>query len=238
MTAALRTAEQDKAASGPEYRRVPLPNGGDATGSVALRLYQRTRRVRAYLRWSEHGRTRERYIGEVRQATRAANLADAWALARQRGLTLVPRVGVEPQSWASSPAVRAVMRANRGRDTKPEMLLRSQLHRMGLRYRVAVRPLSQVRRTADVVFTKAKVAVFVDGCYWHGCPEHHRPATKNAAFWSEKIAGNKSRDAETDQLLINAGWTVIRIWEHESPDAAAATVAAAVKSRESDTTGP
>ncbi|WP_285444456.1 very short patch repair endonuclease [Streptomyces sp. ISL-44] len=118
-------------------------------------------------------------------------------------------------SWATSPAVRSVMQGNRGKDTKPEVRLRSLLHAEGLRYRVGIRPLPNLRRTADIVFPKARVAVFVDGCFWHGCPEHHRPATKNSEFWREKIEGNRRRDAETDGLLRDAGWQVIRVWEHE-----------------------
>ncbi|WP_207784050.1 very short patch repair endonuclease [Micromonospora globispora] len=136
---------------------------------------------------------------------------------------------VVPESWASSPATRNVMRANRSRDTKPETLLRSRLHAMGLRYRVSRRPLPELRRTADLVFTGARVAVFVDGCYWHGCPEHHRPATKNSEFWKTKIEGNRARDIETTALLTKAGWTVIRIWEHEPIEGAAQRVLAAVR---------
>jgi DNA mismatch endonuclease (patch repair protein) len=74
-----------------------------------------------------------------------------------------------------------------------------------------------VRRTADIVFPKARVAVFVDGCYWHGCPKHHRPATTNAEFWQTKITDNKRRDAETNRALEDQGWTVVRCWEHEDP---------------------
>jgi DNA mismatch endonuclease, patch repair protein len=135
------------------------------------------------------------------------------------------------ESWASSPAVRNVMRGNKGRDTRPELALRSAVHALGLRYRVGLRPVPQVRRTADIVFTRAKVAVFLDGCFWHGCPEHHRPAKKNADFWTEKISGNMVRDASTDARLGEAGWQVIRIWEHEDPIAAARIIREAVRRR-------
>ena len=135
-------------------------------------------------------------------------------------------------SWASSPAVRNVMRGNRGRDTKPELALRSAVHALGLRYRVGLRPVPQVRRTADIVFTRAKVAVFLDGCFWHGCPEHHRPAQKNSDFWIAKIEGNKARDADTDSRLREVGWRVIRIWEHEDPVAAASVIKNAVGERQ------
>ncbi|MFF5991929.1 very short patch repair endonuclease [Prauserella flavalba] len=107
------------------------------------------------------------------------------------------------------------MRGNRGRDTEPERRLRALLHARGLRYRVSARPLPNLRRTADIVFPKARVAVFVDGCYWHGCPQHHRPATKNSNFWRTKIAENKRRDAETNRALAAEAWTVLRFWEHE-----------------------
>lgn len=135
----------------------------------------------------------------------------------------------ESGSWASSPAVRAVMRGNKGRDTKPELALRSAVHARGMRYRVGVRPVPQVRRTADIVFSRAKVAVFLDGCFWHGCPEHHRPAKRNTEFWDTKIKGNIDRDANTDALLRKAGWRVIRVWEHEDPAVAAERIAAAVR---------
>jgi DNA mismatch endonuclease, patch repair protein len=135
-------------------------------------------------------------------------------------------------SWASSPAVRKVMRGNKGRDTKPELALRSAVHALGMRYRVGLRPVKQVRRTADIVFTRAKVAVFLDGCFWHGCPEHHRPSQKNSDFWLAKIEGNKARDADTDDRLREAGWQVIRIWEHEDPLAAARAIQHAVRERD------
>jgi DNA mismatch endonuclease (patch repair protein) len=121
------------------------------------------------------------------------------------------------------------MKGNKGRDTGPELLLRSILYKNGLRYRVNARPLNDLRRTADVVFPTARIAVFVDGCYWHGCPEHYRPARENQQFWREKIDGNKARDTETDQLLAEAGWQSIRVWEHEDPEKAALRVIDAVR---------
>jgi DNA mismatch endonuclease, patch repair protein len=123
------------------------------------------------------------------------------------------------------------MQSNKGRDTKPELKVRRAVHALGLRYKVSVRPLPKVRRTADLVFTKAKIAVFVDGCFWHGCPTHHTVAKTNAEFWAAKVASNESRDRETDRLLTDTGWLVVRIWEHESPDAAAQRVLDAWRSR-------
>jgi DNA mismatch endonuclease (patch repair protein) len=102
---------------------------------------------------------------------------------------------------------------------------------MGLRYRVSTRPLPDFRRTADVVFPRARVAVFVDGCFWHGCSEHHRPATKRAEFWADKIAGNRTRDAETTATLEEHDWKVMRFWEHEDPLKVAEVVSHAVKER-------
>lgn len=113
------------------------------------------------------------------------------------------------------------MQGNRSRDTKPELLLRSILHRRGLRYRVATRPIPSVPRTADLVFPRAKVAVFVDGCFWHGCPLHYRQPGSNVEYWVSKVDRNVRRDQEVDSILRDAGWTVVRIWEHEDPTAGA-----------------
>ncbi|MBX9387560.1 very short patch repair endonuclease [Streptomonospora nanhaiensis] len=135
------------------------------------------------------------------------------------------------KSWASSEAVRASMRSNKGRDTKPELALRRAVHSLGLRYRVSARPLPKVRRTADMVFTRVKVAVFLDGCFWHGCPEHHTVAATNAGFWAEKVRRTRERDSETDRLLREAGWLPVRVWEHEDPEEAAHRVAELVRGR-------
>jgi DNA mismatch endonuclease (patch repair protein) len=128
-------------------------------------------------------------------------------------------------------AVRARMSKQRSRDTEIEVALRRELHRLGLRYRVHRRPLRAVRREADVVFGPAKVAVFVDGCFWHGCPEHGTWPKRNGEFWRAKIETNRARDANTDQVLAEAGWLALRIWEHEEPVAAAARVRSAVAGR-------
>ncbi|WP_281250140.1 very short patch repair endonuclease [Nonomuraea jiangxiensis] len=136
---------------------------------------------------------------------------------------------VERPTSASSEGVRKSMKANKGRDTKPELALRRAVHALGLRYRVSIRPSPSVRRTADLVFTKTKVAVFLDGCFWHGCPAHHTKAATNADYWAEKVLKNRARDGETDRLLSEAGWTVIRIWEHEDPASSAAGIADELK---------
>ena len=136
-----------------------------------------------------------------------------------------PAAGV---SWASSPAVRAVMVANRSRDSGLEMVVRSRVHALGLRYRVHHRPLADLRRTADLAFTSRRVAVLLDGCFWHGCPEHHRPARSNAAFWAAKIQRNVERDRDTNLRWREEGWTVLRYWEHQDPDEIAADIVAHV----------
>ena len=134
-------------------------------------------------------------------------------------------------SWASSPAVRRVMQGNKSRDTKPEIEVRCAVHALGMRYRVSARPLAELRRTADLVFRRARVAVFVDGCFWHGCPVHHLPPKSNASYWAMKIATNKARDAQTTALLEAAGWTVMRFWSHEEPRSVAARIAAQMRHR-------
>lgn len=133
-------------------------------------------------------------------------------------------------SWASTPGRRRNMQANRSRDTKPELAVRRRLHAHGFRYRVAVAPDSSLRRKADIVFTGARVAVFIDGCFWHGCPEHGRKTFgTHADYWSAKIATNAARDSETTELLGAAGWTVLRFWEHEDPSKVAEEIAQVVR---------
>jgi DNA mismatch endonuclease (patch repair protein) len=123
------------------------------------------------------------------------------------------------------------MQSNKSRDTKPELALRSAVHALGLRYRVSAKPLAGLRRTADLVFPRVKVAVFLDGCFWHGCPEHHTVASANATFWAGKVEGNRARDRNTDERLAEAGWVSVRIWEHEDPKAAARQVETVVRAR-------
>lgn len=111
------------------------------------------------------------------------------------------------------------------------MVLRRQLHAMGLRYRVCTRPLPRVRRTVDIVFRPVRIAVEVRGCFWHGCPEHYRRPATNTAFWDSKVERNIARDADTEGQLTAADWELIVVWEHEPADQAAARVAAAINSR-------
>ena len=125
------------------------------------------------------------------------------------------------------------MLSNRSRDTKPELAVRKLLYSSGLRYRVAARPIPSFRRTADVLFTRDKVAVFIDGCFWHGCPQHYTEPKSHSEYWQPKIAMNKSRDLETAKLLEEAGWVVLRYWAHEpSTSIAEAVVSVVLEKRE------
>lgn len=115
------------------------------------------------------------------------------------------------------------------RDTQPELALRSELHRRGFRFRVDRAPVQGLRSRADVVFGPARVAVYVDGCFWHSCPEHGTRPKANAEWWERKLARNRERDRETDRVLREHGWEVVRIWEHENPSKAADQVEAAIR---------
>ncbi|WP_147178331.1 MULTISPECIES: DNA mismatch endonuclease Vsr [Alphaproteobacteria] len=119
----------------------------------------------------------------------------------------------------------------RQKGTTAELNLRKALHSRGLRYSLHVPLLSKPRRVADVVFPRIQVAVFVDGCFWHGCPIHGSWPKNNADFWRAKIEANRARDADTDQRLASIGWTVLRVWEHENPQEAADKIADIVRLR-------
>ena len=128
------------------------------------------------------------------------------------------------------------MQANRSRDTKPEMAVRRQLHKRGLRYRVAIAPVPGIRRRADIVFTKQRVAIFIDGCFWHGCPEHGRETfNHNTEYWPTKIATNVARDKDTNSRLHEAGWTVMRFWEHEDTTSVVEVIREVVRAGSSST---
>ncbi len=132
---------------------------------------------------------------------------------------------------ASSPEALARMKRQVRRDTRPELALRKHLHAAGLRYRVDFKPLPDMRRKADIVFTRAKVAVYVHGCFWHRCPLHATRPKSNAAWWEEKLSRNVERDADTRQQLEAAGWVVVEVWEHEAPKDAARRVQDVVADR-------
>lgn len=144
-------------------------------------------------------------------------------------------VGELPESYPApcSVAVSAQMRGNRRSDTRPEVALRSELHRLGLRFRKDLAVKAEGRCPhVDIVFTKARVAVFVDGCFWHCCPEHGRvPGGKNANYWEAKLTRNVERDRRDTEALTAAGWMVLRIWEHVPVTDAATEVMRVVAAR-------
>jgi DNA mismatch endonuclease (patch repair protein) len=149
---------------------------------------------------------------------------------RARSEAPCTRVG---ESWASTPGVRSRMQQQRGRDTLPEIRLRRELHRLGLRFRLHLPLVPGAKlRKVDIAFSRARVAVFVDGCFWHGCERHGRRRHEvNHWYWPAKIQGNRERDRDTDDRLARAGWLVVRIWEHEDPEDAAERIALIVSQR-------
>lgn len=142
----------------------------------------------------------------------------------------MPHTSTTPPSATSdspappSAATRARLTRQKRQGTKPEFALRRELHRRGRRYWVDRAPLPKMRRRADLVFPRARIAVYVDGCFWHRCPLHGTAPKNNAAWWETKLAGNVARDRDTDARLTAAGWRVLRFWEHQDPAAAADTV--------------
>lgn len=141
-----------------------------------------------------------------------------------------PRAG-DMKKWtvpshpgASTAALSRSMGRRRRRDTAPELALRRELFRPGLRYRVALPVPGSPRRSIDIAFPRRKVAVFVDGCFWHGCPDHGNDPRVNSSWWATKLAANRGRDEETTGLLQSQGWVVLRIWEHVPPSEAADAV--------------
>jgi DNA mismatch endonuclease (patch repair protein) len=135
-----------------------------------------------------------------------------------------------PYPHPASQVVSDRMRRNRRKDTKPELIIRSLLHREGLRFRVDL-PIraADVRVRPDIVFTRARLAVFIDGCFWHCCPEHGTSPARNIAYWAPKLERNVARDRRVNRALEAAGWRVIRAWEHEDPGAVTARIRAAAE---------
>jgi len=127
------------------------------------------------------------------------------------------------------------MQSNRPRDTELEVAFRAALHRAGLRFFKHRRPLPGLRCEPDLIFPRLKIAVFIDGCYWHGCPEHASWPKTNEVWWRNKIEQNRSRDDRNDRALREAGWTVVRVWEHEPIEEAVRKVIGIVSERR---TGP
>lgn len=138
---------------------------------------------------------------------------------------------------ASSPSVSARMSRQGSRDTQPELTVRRLLHADGLRYRVQFPVPGMPRRSMDIAFSKLRIAVFLDGCYWHGCPEHATHPRANAEWWRVKLDRNIARDRETTDHLAAVGWVVMRFWEHEAADDVARRIEAEVLSRRSASGG-
>ncbi len=158
--------------------------------------------------------------------------ADAAEIERLRRL-------VRDAPGPSSVAARRTMMGNRRRDSVPERQLRSAIHARGLRFRVDLPIRVPGRRPIrpDVVFTRARVAVFVDGCFWHGCPEHGRPPRTNSGYWNAKIEINQRRDRDHTAALEDAGWSVVRVWEHDDPATAADAIQVVVAAQAASGTG-
>ena len=121
------------------------------------------------------------------------------------------------------------MAGNRSRDTRPELALRRILHARGLRYRNDEAPVRRFRMRADIVFRRHRVAVFVDGCFWHSCPDHRTLPKAHREYWLAKLERTVSRDREQNAALAVAGWHVVRVWEHENAHEAADRVVAALR---------
>lgn len=136
-----------------------------------------------------------------------------------------------PRPSAKDAKTRLRMARTPRRDTTPELRLRSFLHAMGFRYRVNATPVSGERSRADLVFRTLKVAIFVDGCFWHGCPRHATHPRHNAEWWRAKLDANRERDSRHRARLRGAGWIVLRVWEHESPAKAAVRIARVLRTR-------
>ncbi|MDQ2706309.1 MAG: very short patch repair endonuclease [Actinomycetota bacterium] len=140
---------------------------------------------------------------------------------------------MSPLPQPSTDAVRRAMQSQRTRDTAPELALRRELHRRGLRYRLQRKPILGLRRTVDIVFLGPRVVVDVRGCFWHGCTKCKAVPKANTLWWTEKIAKNRARDQATETLLRKAGWDVIVFWEHDNCAEAADRIETVVRHRAS-----
>ena len=125
------------------------------------------------------------------------------------------------------------MRNTAQRDNAAELAVRSALHQLGFRFRLHQRVVPGTKRTVDILLPRHRLAIFVNGCFWHGCPRHATWPKSNADFWRLKIEANRARDVDTDRRLKEAGWRVIRIWEHELPDEAVLRITELIESAES-----
>jgi DNA mismatch endonuclease (patch repair protein) len=140
------------------------------------------------------------------------------------------RLVVPPSPASSDPGIARSMRGNKRRDTSPEIRLRSALHRLGWRFRIdlPIEAGAGRRPRPDIVFTRARLAIFIDGCFWHSCPEHGRRPNSNWYYWGPKLERNVQRDLEDVRRLDAAGWSVLRVWEHFAVEDAVPLVEAAL----------
>lgn len=168
-------------------------------------------------------------VSAVAQGSGRKPLIAAQDIMKGIGMSVNSDAPDENRPRPSSQEVSSRMSAYPRRDTTPELRLRREVHRRGLRYLVDAPLPGMPRRRADLLFSRAKVAVFVDGCYWHGCPLHFRPAGRNLHWWKRKIAVNQARDRDTDERLTAQGWNALRFWEHEDMILAATTVERTVR---------
>jgi DNA mismatch endonuclease (patch repair protein) len=142
---------------------------------------------------------------------------------------------VVPYPEPVNEAATKIGKANRRTNTKPEVLIRSAVHQRGLRFRKDfLLRVGAVRVRPDMVFTRGKVAVFVDGCFWHSCPDHSTMPKRNVEYWLPKLQANIDRDRRADAALAAEGWQVVRVWEHDEVDSAAERIALAVRNRRPD----
>lgn len=146
----------------------------------------------------------------------------------------MPTFNVPVHPGSSGAEVSRRMSRLRRRDNERELSLRRTLHAEGLRFRVTY-PVPQMRRrTIDIAFTRRRVAVFLDGCFWHGCPLHGTAPRSNGSWWAKKLAANQARDRDTDTHLRSLGWQVVRVWEHVDLEDAAARVRAAIAASQTE----
>lgn len=196
-----------------DMMRLCLPDGRRRMLTV-----EEAARLQSFPDWYQiHGSRRSRFeqIGNAVPPLLARSVASSM---RRHIESSVGRAAESPGASPapSSSAASATMRANRRRDTKPELLLRSALHRRGWRFRVDFPVVTQHRLVRpDIVFTNRRVAVFVDGCFWHSCPTHGQQPRANASYWESKLRKNADRDKADTELLEQSGWTVVRVWEHD-----------------------
>jgi DNA mismatch endonuclease, patch repair protein len=142
------------------------------------------------------------------------------------------KFGSQPKP--SSDNARRRMQGTPQRDTPCELAIRAELHKRGVRFRVNAKPLSFSRRTADILFIGKRVAVFVDGCFWHQCPRHGTVPKANKAWWKSKFDANRRRDRDTNKALKSSGWQVVRVWEHQNPVRAANRIIKTLNARKLD----